>query len=220
VIPEVIPGVIPEVIPGVIPEVDVEERPPSIGEEVDALSQPDPETEEAQVQAALDIVNSALVADSPDETDADEEEAAEEEQEAKIEEAQFQEAAKLEEETELEDERADDLDEAETEGEEEDDEWDQEATFEEDDSADGASESGRVSAPTIAQPYLFPVHRREADEPEDDGAEEAPEDDSETAADGEQPELDGSETDGKATSQAENKTAASSNFDWRGRPVD
>jgi hypothetical protein len=279
------------------PEAVVVDRPPSIGEEVDALSEPEPETEEAQVQAALDIVHSTLVSEMPpavmppvvipprvmppvgeaaevevaeeegldatdptvedatvegvaveevaveeaaaediaaelaatedspaaENTTATEETAAAEdtEEDEEAEEAEFQEAKRLEEQVELEVETDDELEAEETEGEEEDDEWDDEAAVEEDQSED-ASDSRSASYPTIAQPYLFPVHRREADEEADEDETEA---DSERVDpdSAEQPEnADGTPQDAGSVpaEQVGSESGSSTNFDWRGRPVE
>jgi len=108
-----------------------------------------------------------------------------------------------------EDEDDDELAEEEYEGEDDDEEWDDEAAVDEDD-GEPVEDDDEDDAPTrVAQPYLFPVSRREIDEEDE---EEEPVDEPEEA------ELDDDKDDEPAAAEASDE--AGTRFDWRGRPID
>ena len=201
----------------------------TIGEAVEALPEPEVETEEAQVQRCLDAVASALHGlKTPEDVPEAEEEACEEEEDDEVEveagpaatleqpahgyvslleqeEEEEEEEEEPEEEAEYDEEEADEdeeIEEDEDELEEEDDEeeWDEEEEDDEDVEEEKEEDDDDDAPPQLVQPYLFPVAKREVEEEEDEG-DEAPESESDTDAD---------------PAAADRET----NFDWRGRPLE
>jgi len=204
-------------------EAEVEDEPPraSIGEDVESTPEPEEDSEEGQLRNALGDVHTALAQlhrkldtdeqeeyeDEPANPGQEEEEAEDDEYDDEEEEAEYEDEEGDDFEEEEEDDEVDEeLSEDEYEGEDDEEEWEEEAAVEEDE--DELDDEDVDDAPArLAQPYLFPVARREIDEEPEAGDE--PEEPAGSAIEqAEHEETENSEDGGAGT-----------RFDWRGRPI-